>query len=148
MVTENSSLEYCYKHRRFYHKDAGCSPCLLDEIRNREEAGKPPRTPVCPDCGQNSLAGDRNRYECINSSCPRKAACPKHEIVRVVPDTNLVLTCPHCGESSLVWVRPFVHYQCIKCKSTFDNHKFAHYECKKCMTTYAKEKIGEWQNNL
>jgi len=97
-ATSTSSLRYCSKHHQNYHEDAGCALCLLDEVRNREEAGKPSRLPVCPDCGQNSLAWEKDHYECMSLSCPSKTNCAKHQIVRVVPSTDQVLKCPRCGE--------------------------------------------------
>jgi len=141
-AVEKSNLRYCSKHHLQYHEDVGCTLCLLDEVCDREEYGKTPRLPVCPDCGQNSLAWDKEHYECINLSCPNKTTCAKHEIVRVVPNTDQVLKCPRCGEESLIWVRQFVHYQCTKCKGTFDRNNFAHYECRNCMKTYTKKEIG------
>jgi len=141
-VAENSSLRYCSKHQQNYHEDAGCALCLLDEVRDREEAGKPSRLPVCPDCGKNSLVWEIGHYECMSLSCPSKTNCAKHQIVRVVPNTDQVLKCPRCGEAPLIWVRQFVHYQCPKCKGAFDRNSFAHYECRGCMKTYTKEEIG------
>ena len=72
---EKSELRYCPKHKRYYHKEAGCQLCGWEELeRIREGKQAAPQLQKCPECKEESLFWNAftGLYECLNPNCRRR----------------------------------------------------------------------------
>jgi hypothetical protein len=140
---QKDGLRYCYKHKRYYDERVGCQLCYIDELNLEIAVNQVPELKQCPQCKERSLFWNEyaRQFECLNLRCKKTYSKEKFDrsggqqggvdslrnpvveeterSVKEAPRFDQVLKCPRCGQTSVLWNRYFVYYECGSCRKAF-----------------------------
>jgi transposase-like protein len=136
---QKDDLCYCYTHKRYYDEKVGCQRCYTDHLNLKIAIDAIPQAPElkhCPQCKRESLFWNKyaRQFECLDLSCKKTYTKEEYEAATALR-LDETLKCLRCGQTSVVWNRPFVCYECKSCHKTFSRE-----EVTAALATDAEEK--------